>query len=661
MSRRVTLPWLALAAAVTVLAIYCLPRSASAASFGPIELVSKSPREQADVGAEPALSAGGRYVAFCAVLGGRGGIFREELGTDQLTPVATVSISEGGGCEGTAYASAPSISADGRYVSFTTDASLVPADTEANTSDVYVADMSTSPPTYELASAVNGSEEPGSEGSDEPEPMPGGSLAAGRVALSADGDRVAFVNKGNVYVRELGARNTILISAKRDPLVGMTEEAVTGGGAYEPAGAAISADGSTVAWVGQQLPGQVPLFPPEEVEIKRIESTGSKYHEPLWRRVPGTAEIAPPTRRIVGCEPGRESQCEGPYPENVHREVEFVGNENGYGWGVKLPGLDADGDVAVVAGDPTEQYDLFVVDMQEGLNRLKAVHQITRWTNPARNGEALGPFLQQDPEYLPILGEIAECAISPDGTRVAFATTRQRFDTPPYTLVTELPSALGELAELYELDLENDRIERVTPGAGNELSANKKSSFRLQQGAASISFGGGDRLLGFSTAAENLVEGDANERRDAFVVEAFPPAPIGTSSISPRPSQPVIQPAWRMTANAYSRPDGTIRIIAQVPGSGTLRGAARAQLGGHLKSRPVASVTRRSKAAGTLMVDLKLADGRKPLALKPGLIARVHVTFTGIGGGPLDADLQSRFLVHQKRKRSGGRGKGKGR
>jgi hypothetical protein len=37
------------------------------------------------------------------------------------------------------------------------------------------------------------------------------------------------------------------------------------------------------------------------------------------------------------------------------------------------------------------------------------------------------------------------------------------------------------------------------------------------------------------------------------------------------------------------------------------------------------------------------------------------VTFTGIGGGPLDADLQSRFLVHQKRKRSGGHGKGKGR
>jgi Tol biopolymer transport system component len=665
MSRRMTLPWLALAAAVTVVAVFCHPEPAKAANFGPIELVSKSTREQAEVGTEPALSADGRYAAFCAELGGRAGIFREELGTDQLAPVAVESIGGGGRCEGTPYASAPSISADGRYVSFTTDASLVPADTEANTSDVYVADMSTAPPTYELASAVNGSEEPGSEVAGQPEPMPGGSLAAGRVALSADGDRVAFVNQGNVYVRELGAGKTILISAKRDPLIGMTDEPVTGGGAFELAGAAISADGSTVAWVGEHLPEQVALFAAEEVEIKSIESTGTErdrlYHEPLWRRVPGTAEVAPPTRRTVGCVAGRESQCEGPYPGTIHHEIEFVEEDNGNGWGVRLPQLDSDGEEIALVGDPDEQYDLFVVDMQEGLDRLEAVHQVTRWTNPAPNGTALGPTLQSDAEYLPFLGEIAECAISPDGTRVAFATTRQRFNTPPYTLVTELPSAVGELAELYELDLETDRIERVTPGAGNELSANKASSFRSEQGAKSISFGGGDRLLGFSSAAENLVEGDANEGSDAFVVEAFPPAPIGTSSISPRPPQLVIQPAWRMTANAYSRPNGTIRIVARVPGPGTLRGAARAQLGGHLKSRGVASVSRRAEAAGTVMVDLKLAHGRSALARRPGLIARVHVAFTGSGGGPLEANLQSRFLVHHKRKRSGGPGKGKAR
>jgi hypothetical protein len=649
--------------ALAALAALCQPLPAKAGTFGPIELVSKSPREQAEVGAEPALSADGRYIAFCAELGGREGIFREELGTDQLAPVAVGPISTH--CGANSYASAPSLSADGRYVSFTTTASLVAADTAADTSDVYVADMSTSPPTYELASVVDEPVAVPSEEVGEPEPVRPGSVAAGRVALSADGDRVAFVHEGNVYVRELSAEKTVLISARRDPLTGMTEEAVTGGGAYEPAGAAISGDGSTVAWVGEHLPDQAPMLSDEVAAIQKLEARSAEYHEPLWRRIPSESEPLPPTRRVVGggdplapgCLPSgstKEPQCQGPYPEVAFQRAEF--NEHqGYGWGLKLPQLDRDGDLVALAGDPTEQYDLFVIDMQGGLDRLEAVHQITRWTNPAPKTVPLIQVLTAHPEYFPLLGEIAECAISPDGTRVAFATTRQRFSTAPYTLVTELPSAVGQMAELYELNLENDRIERATPGPGKELSAAVAES---PQGVASISFGGGNRFLAFSSGADNLVEGDANERSDAFVLESIPPAPIGTSSISPRPPQSAIQPAWRLTANAYSRPDGRIRIIARVPGRGTLRSSARAQLGGHLKSRQVASGRRRSTGAGTEIFEMKLGRGRQAMAHKPGLVARVHVTFTGSGGRPLHVDLQSRFLVHAKRKGKSGHEKG---
>jgi dipeptidyl aminopeptidase/acylaminoacyl peptidase len=665
--------------AATLLAALCLPLYARASDFGPIELISKSSREQAEVGSEPALSADGRYAAFCAMLAGREGIFREELATDLLTPVAVGPIT--GRCGNGAYASAPSISADGRYVSFMTKASLLPADTEANKSDVYVADLSTSPPTYEMASVVADPED-----TEEPEPMPGGSVVAGRVALSADGERIAFVNAGNVYVRDLATKKTILISAKRNPLTGMTEEPVAGGGAYEPAGATISADGSTVAWVGEHLPEQVPLLGDEEATIKGIEKGGlsagrqSQYHEPLWRRVSSASEETPPTRRIVGgsdplapgCSPSgsiKETQCQGPYPEVVkvaeagslggsaRKSVEFVLEENGSGWGVKLPRLDADGDEVALAGDPGEQYDLFVVDMEEGLDRRQAVRQVTQWTNPVPQANNLSEVLrgQNTPELLPFTGEIAECAISPDGTRVAFATTRQRLAMAPYTLVTELPSAVGLMPELYELDLESDKIERATPGPENGVST---WAGRTQpSGVGSISFGGGDRLIAFSSGADNLVGGDANERSDAFVVESFPPTPVGTSSISPRPPQSTIQPTWRMTANAYSRPDGSLQVVAQVPGAGTLRGSARAQVGGHLKSRRVASGSRRSGIAGTLIFDLKLGRGRQVLARKPGLVARVHLTFTGGGGRPLRADLQGRFLVHPKRKRTNADGK----
>jgi hypothetical protein len=653
-------PLLLAAMSTALLVGLCRPQPAGAA-FGPIQLVSKSSREQAAVATEPAISADGQYLAFCAELGGEEGVFREQLETGQVTSVATGPI-DFAFCKSepsnAPYAGAPSISADGRYVSFTTKASLVHTDTEPSTSDVYVADMSTSPPTYELASAVAEPEESG-----EPEPMPGGSVAAGRVALSADGDRVAFVSGGNVYVRDLATQETILISARRDPLTGMTGQPVSGGGAYEPAGAAISADGSTVAWVGEHLPEQVPLLGDEEAAIKGIEArTGpgleAQYHEPLWRRVPTPSEAKPPTRRIVGggdpLAPGcalsgsiKEPQCQGPYPEVVSHRLQRIWEENGYGWGVKLPQLDADGDEVALAGDPEEQYDLFVVDMREGLDRQQAVHHITRWTNPA-------PAIPVDqvlsanihPEYLPFTGEVAECAISPDGTRVAFTTVRQHFATPPFTLITELPSAVGRVPELYEVNLGSNTIERATPGPGKDVS----TGTNLTEGAGSISFGAGGGLLAFSSPADNLVAGDANEKSDAFLVESIPPAPTGTSTISPRPPQSVIQPAWRMTANAYSRPDGTIRLVARVPGPGTLHTSARAQLGGRLKFRKVAAGRRQSKAPGAVTVDLKLGQGRRALARRPGLVARLRVTFTGQGGQPLHAGLQSRFLRHPKRK-----------
>lgn len=645
-------------AGAALIAAPFVPVSARAASFGPVELISKSSREQAEIATEPAISADGRYAAFCAELGGREGVLREQLETGQVERVAIgpIDFSLCGTNGGAPYAGAPSISADGRYISFSTAAALVEEDEDATT-DVYVADMSTTPITYELVSSVDESDQP----------LEGASVVAGRVALSADGDRVAFVNGGNVYVRELVAKKTVLISAVRESGGGMTREPVSGGGGYELAAAAISADGSTVAWVGEHLPQQVPLREDEEAAIKKLETSGGaglhdQYHEPLWRRIPSLAGATPPTRRVVGCSV-QEIPCQGPFTEAPFNNgrLQTVYEENGFGWGVRLPQLDADGGKVAFVGDPDEQYDLFVVDMQEGLNRLQAVHQITQWINPAPKATPLEQVLleQVHPEYLPFTGAVATCAISPDGTRVAFATSRQHFATAPYTLITELPSAVGRMAELYELNLDSNKFERATPGPGKDISTFPGNT--LQKGVGSISFGAGDRLLGFSSGADNLVTGDANDMSDAFVIESLPPAPIGATTISSRPPQFVVKPAWRMTVNAYSRPDGSIRVVARVPGQGTLRASARAQLGGRLKSRRVSAGRRGAKAAGAMIVDLKLGRGRRPLARRPGLIARVHVTFTGEGGRPLHDDLQSRFLIHRKRVGAANRRRGTGR
>src|ERR1700761_5163324 len=155
--------------ALAIILLIVVPASPARAAFGSIDLISKSSREQADFAAEPAISADGKYVAYCGQLGGHEGILRVQLETGQVTPVAVGSAGNSR-CESSfRYASAPSISAEGRYVSFTTTAALVETDTVAGSSDVYVADMSTSPPTYELVSTIDGST-----------PMAGGSFAAGR-------------------------------------------------------------------------------------------------------------------------------------------------------------------------------------------------------------------------------------------------------------------------------------------------------------------------------------------------------------------------------------------------------------------------------------------------------------------------------------------------
>lgn len=635
----------------------------ASAEFGPIDLVSKSAREQADFAVEPALSANGRYLAFCGSIGGLKGVFREELAEDTVEPVLVEPVGsspKAGVCATEAsYAEAPSISADGRYVSFATVASLDSSrDPVAGSRDVYVADMSTAPPSYDLASATDGREATA---------LAGGSLAAGRVALSASGRRVAFVNQGEVYVRDLDSGETTLISAKRNAVGGtMASEPVPGGGAFEAAGAAISGDGSTVAWVGEHLPEQVPLLGDEETLIRKIEAgprdgLQNQYHEPLWRRVPTEADD-PPTRRVVGggdplapgCPGGSgtlaEPACEGPYPDVAKgRELESTGLNTGVGWGLGLPQLDYDGYTAALVANPDEQNDLFVVDMRPGLDRREAVRQLTQWTNPVLGNPGGPPFANQ--KYWPFLGPIGEFAISADGTRIAFATTRQDFPLAPPTLISPQPAAVSLLAELYQVDLAGETIERATPGPGGDVSLGEG-----QAGAAAPSYDESGRLLAFSDGAHNLVSGDANEASDAFLVESPPSPPARPSQISPPPAALVLRPRWRLSARAVSEPDGSVMVVASVPGSGKLRALAQAQVGARPRPRHVASSGKRAPGEGVLRLALRLPRRLRPLARRQGgLVGTVRVAFAGPGGKPLHATLDARFRAGEKEPTGGGR------
>ncbi len=257
------------AAALLAAAAALLGPGTAAADFGPIQLVSKSAGEQAAAALAPAITADGRYLAFQGTIGGLRGVFRKDLETGAVATVAAGSAYEAKAPG--ADSGAPSISADGRYVSFTTKAPLDPADdTQPGSSDVYVADMSTpSPPAYELASALDGSQAGlAYEGA-------GGSVASGRVALSADGREVVFVTTaksdltsgpggstegtptpaGQVVLRDLDTMETTLVSAERDPGTGaMTDLPVPGGAVIEkPAAAAAEGGGAERRRVHRRL------------------------------------------------------------------------------------------------------------------------------------------------------------------------------------------------------------------------------------------------------------------------------------------------------------------------------------------------------------------------------------------------------------------------
>ncbi len=638
MTHSVSLGRLATALVVAAALCGCLA-SRAAAEFGPIQLVSKSPKEQAGSGREPALSEDGRFVAFVGELGGQFGLIRKDLTTGAVTFVA-------GGRREEERVKSPSISADGRFISFTTKQSLDPeADAKPFSEDVYVADLATSPPTFELVSSVDGQR------------MSGESSAASRVAMSADGTEVAFVNDGQVYVRTISVEEPTLITTKKSAI---SPEPVAGGGAYQPAGAALSADGNAVAWVGEHLAEQVPLLNDEEEGIRGLENSAA-YREPLWRLVPTEADRNPPTRRIIGggdplapgCPAGgtlAEAACDGPFPNlDKSHESSAVVENMGQGWGKRLPQLSADGSTVAVLGVPEEFSDLFVVNMASGLSRIQAMRQLTKWTNP---NPAAKTFSEIN-AYPPYVGPIEECAISPDGRYIAFTTLRQRFEHGS-TLVTPLPATASLLPELYQLNLELGTIERVTPGPGTGVSI----AGTVGEGAAMPSFSENGRLLAFADNAYNLVSGDANEESDVFLVESTPPAAIKPSTISPPPSSISVIAGWRLSAHAVSRPNGTVRVIATVPGAGMLSVSAKSPLGPRLRSQVVDTANRQAGTGSVIRLDLKLPRRHRELARrKGGLYTWLSLRFAGSGGVPLQQQFAARFRAHHPKAAKKGAGK----
>lgn len=683
-----------------VLTVLAAPVGSSWALYTPDTLISYIGATQAEGAGSPAISADGRYVAFVGSFNGVSGVWRKELGENETLTLVAGTDSQDAALSAP-DAGAPSISGEGRYVSFTTTKALDPADDPGKgCSSVYVRDTQVpigQPGAYMLASALNGSSEgityAGSNAAGESCPG-GGSAAAGRVALSDEHKelKVAFTVIGQsdlttgvggavetpsaqVAVRDLDTDTTTLVSQTMSSL-GSTPQPVPQGAAFSdeaarsPIGAssaAISADGSTVAWLGVEIPSQAPASDALAREGGDAPyGYPDEYAEPLWRHIEDGPDA--PTRRVTGGDDPL-CGCAGPLATDFDPGLQTPGEDVGPEFGTYMainssnlgnvqafyenitPQLSADGEMVAflsTAPDtgeepiiPGKNYVLttnaFVANMAAGLSRTQALTRLTGWASNNFNDPAS-------------TGQIESIAISPEGTRVAFSTERIGFPLSPPALITP---ALGQAGahQLYVANLVAGTLSLASYGYNGEPA---------NENVVTPSFSANGGPLAFSSSATNLVYGAYNS--NIFVTsEISSPAVAGVQQLGPLHANPLVTPRRELLASTQPGPHGSVLVYVSVPGAGTLKASATAEVpvsvavlakGKHarkgkrtiLRSRVVASAKGIATHEGT--VELKLTSARAYQSLVEshnGLYATIGLSFASSGEKTLTSTVQAAF------------------
>lgn len=209
--------------------------------------VSTTGAESDDASSAPSVSADGHLVAFVSVypnLSGTGASYHSTVFVRNRTTHTTTLISKRPNGEPAGDASAPSISASGRYVAFQAAARLVPKDRNLTT-DVYVYDRLRH--TTRLMS-VNSKGTPGAD------PPPQQSPQSFDPPISADGRYVAFSSAAtNLVSRDTNANYDVFV---HDRLTGVTRRISVGSDEKQAMGtsleSAISAHGRYVAFASSE-------------------------------------------------------------------------------------------------------------------------------------------------------------------------------------------------------------------------------------------------------------------------------------------------------------------------------------------------------------------------------------------------------------------------
>ncbi len=600
-----------------------------------------------------AISADGRYVAIQTRARNffadddpdppgqfrAGGLFRFDLQTKSLMKIADGSLFDE---ESPSHpllhlgALKPSISATGRYVAFSTAAPLVAADGNENL-DVYVRDMDVpigDAGAFDLVSARDGGDTPAHYGPPAfplPGSEPGADVSRG-VAISADGQRVVFrteapsdlpasgsvdVPAGQLFVRNRAADTTTLVTAERDSGTGAMTQQPAGGAV----GAAISGDGSTVAWTGHNAAVQTRFLSGENPDPAFL------YY--LWRRV-GDGPSAP-TRRITGSADPDDPECVSPPPSfdrvstgpcyGPLTDLEGIPSD----LASQVPVLSSDGNtVAFLTGAAARPQasanpglDLFVTHMNPGLTRKQATVELTRDTLDTSIATA---------------SPLSGVAISPDGRYLAITSARTRFVLPALQLLGE-PRPVPGPQELYVVDLQSHTLERVTHSyVGGDTDAGAMEG-------ATIASGGG--RIAFASFAGNLLFGDANQRADAFVATRQPDPGSGAPERGPGTGGPAgtieeDRGGPQIGVRAKSKAGGMVILTVSVPAAGGIKAVAKARAGEPRKVRTLATATGRARGpvrSTVRLILLPVVRYRPELRERQSIPGHASISYVASRGG----------------------------
>jgi len=401
---------------------------------------------QDDIYLGPAISADGRFVAFSSSFSGivpdDTNATRDVFVRDRLLGITQrVSVSSAGQ-QGNGASSYPAISADGRFVAFSSWASNLVAGDTNGTDDVFLRDRARGT-TERVSVSTTGQQADGS--------------AWGPVAISADGRFVAFTSAAsNLVAGDTNRKNDVFV---RDRLLGVTERVSLGSSGQQGSmgsfciSGAISADGRFVAFESFS-PGFGGGAWSERAQVF------------LRDRLLGTTEVI-----------GLSSAGELPDEPRANCFGATISSDGRF---VAFTSLASN----LVPGDTNGAFDVFVRD-----RFLRTTERVSISSDGEQADE--GAF---------------SAAVSGSGRLVVF-------ESDASNLVADDTNGAHDV---FVHDRMLGTTERVSVGASGE-QANGESSM-----SESPAINTDGRFVVFTSAASNLVPGDTNDARDVFLRDRGP-------------------------------------------------------------------------------------------------------------------------------------------